>query len=79
MAVDKSRRNTSAYAEKTSWESLCESWLWKHLRLRGENRLLFWSLGRVKETPPLTRRKRKAGSPGSGPPRNTSAYAEKTL
>ena len=71
-------RNTSAYAEKTTFSLTCRAGSRKHLRLRGENIHCACEVREVRETPPLTRRKREKdllSKPWLG---NTSAYAEKT-
>ena len=73
-----SRRNTSAYAEKTLRASPSALEIWKHLRLRGENQKQRPILDAALETPPLTRRKLVQRTINGKASRNTSAYAEKT-
>ena len=71
-------RNTSACAEKTFEPFRPFRFRWKHLRLRGENRLSPLMSLSVLETPPLARRKRELYTPNDRLGGNTSACAEKT-
>ena len=75
----KAIRNTSAYAEKTGQISKQEIILWKHLRVRGENRIIDMGGQKEVETPPRTRRKQICAFEICAFERNTSAYAEKTI
>ena len=70
--------NTSAYAEKTFGSNERKPLIWKHLRLRGENRYTLHVQPISPETPPLTRRKPFCCLISCFSLRNTSAYAEKT-
>ncbi len=71
--------NTSAYAEKTGRNFQGSGMTKKHLRLRGENRILPLPWGASLETPPLARRKLGYRARLTAFKRNTSACAEKTV
>ena len=70
--------NTSACAEKTDYRTFVLSMNEKHLRLRGENRLLLTRSSIKLETPPLARRKLVLTFDDTAKKGNTSACAEKT-
>ncbi len=71
--------NTSACAEKTNVLKIYSYFIWKHLRLRGENSLQSELDALSIETPPLARRKLLPTTRIEMAIRNTSACAEKTL
>ena len=71
-------RNTSACAEKTCPDGSRSTFYGKHLRLRGENRLLDSTPRLGTETPPLARRKHEYRRTIDADMGNTSACAEKT-
>ena len=72
------KRNTSACAEKTFFDTRYAVAFQKHLRLRGENPLSTMVNFERQETPPLARRKLRKDNRRTSRPGNTSACAEKT-
>ena len=71
-------RNTPAYAGKTHWHSSKPQTHWKHPRLRGEDKIADANVTTGKETPPLTRGRRRRSQVRPLLSRNTPAYAGKT-
>ena len=73
------KRNTPAYAGKTSASSISFLLDEKHPRLRGEDKSVPFQAVFVTETPPLTRGRRVLQVLISEPLGNTPAYAGKTI
>ena len=71
-------RNTPAYAGKTRCVARDVAHLWKHPRLRGEDKTRSDAWSAISETPPLTRGRLKADEGRAGGHGNTPAYAGKT-